>query len=325
MLRVPVVQMAAPLKGQKPTAGTNPIGSLRNMAECLDQVPGHQIVGGAVRELIDVALDQDTSLVDRICAALGSDRKVSEIVSDEMISGLRTEISKCFTANGHPLPQLPASNVASYTGLQGRLLDSWSSWASDPAHCAASWLRLGAPPGVSVDFELNGLLEPVGPENALSVEELSADYDSFANYSGVESDPLAVAIIDGHVAKGRFKEFDNLDDLKKFVGGDPIPNKFACIRKSRPDGSTKRRIIMDSKQSRVTEASRKQFRQVLPRQTDLITDILGLQAGCFAAESVELFVQDAEDAYWQVPLNPRERKNYCCILRMPDGKIRYVV
>ena len=82
---------------------------------------------------------------------------------------------------------------------------------------------------------------------------------------------------------------------------------------------------MDSKRSRVTEASRKQFRQVLPRQTDLLTDVLGLQAGCFTAESVDIFVQDAEDAYWQVPLNPRERKYYCCLLRMLGGKNCYLV
>ena len=82
---------------------------------------------------------------------------------------------------------------------------------------------------------------------------------------------------------------------------------------------------MDSKRSRVTEASRKQYRRVLPRQTDLLTDVLGLQAGCFTAESVDIFVQDAEDAYCQVPLNPRECKFYCCILRMPDGRTRYLV
>ena len=82
---------------------------------------------------------------------------------------------------------------------------------------------------------------------------------------------------------------------------------------------------MDSEKSRVTDASRKTYRQVLPRQTDLLNDILVLQSNCMTAEEVELFVQDAEDAYWQVPLDPRERKYYCAILRMPDGSVRYLV
>ena len=50
-----------------------------------------------------------------------------------------------------------------------------------------------------------------------------------------------------------------------------------------------------------------------------------LQFNCMTAEEVELFVQDAEDAYWQIPLDPRERKYYCTILRMHDGSVRYLV
>ena len=89
---------------------------------------------------------------------------------------------------------------------------------------------------------------------------------------------------------------DSHEAQSQFVNGIPIANKFACITKLRADGTVKRRIIMDSKRSRVTEASRKMYRQVLPRQTDLLSDVLVLQAGCMNAEEVELFVQDAKDA-----------------------------
>ena len=84
---------------------------------------------------------------------------------------------------------------------------------------------------------MGGLLDSVGPEEPLGVDELSTDLESFHNYSGVETDPHAVAIIDGHVKLGRLNELANLDDLSKLVGGYPVPNKFACIQKVRPDGS----------------------------------------------------------------------------------------
>ena len=193
---------------------------------------------------------------------------MSEVVPESTIQRLRQVITSLLTTNGHPPPALPRDNVAHLTQLQGGLLHSWSEWANDPAHTAASWLWQGAPAGISVDFRLEGLLEPVGPELALDVQELATDHESFHNYAGVETDPEAMAIIDSHVALGRLKEFGSHEAQSRFVDGHPVPNKFACITKLKPDGSVKRRIIMDSKKSRVTDASRKTYRQVLPRQTE---------------------------------------------------------
>ena len=125
------------------------------------------------------------------------------------------------------------------------------------------------------------------------MQKLATDHEVLHNYAGVESDPEAMAIIDGHVALGRLKEFGSHEAQSRFVDGHPVPNKFACITKLKPDGS-----------ATVTDASRKMYPQVLPRQTDLVNDILVLQSNCMTAEEVELFVQDAEDAYWQIPLDP---------------------
>ena len=35
-------------------------------------------------------------------------------------------------------------------------------------------------------------------------------------------------------------------------------------------------------------------------------------------------VLDAEDAFWQIPLHPAERRFYCTLLRMPNGGTRYL-
>ena len=80
---------------------------------------------------------------------------------------------------------------------------------------------------------------------------------------------------------------------------------------------------MDAKRSMVTAASRKQFRAVLPRVTDLMSDIVELRDQCQQAETVMLVVCDAEDAFWQVPLHPAERRFFCGIVRRSDGTLRY--
>ena len=76
-------------------------------------------------------------------------------------------------------------------------------------------------------------------------------------------------------------------------GGEPIYSKFACILKSKADGTIKRRIISDSKQSSVTDASRKMYKAVPPRATDLVTDMRSMLALSDSHTDVEVFICDA--------------------------------
>ena len=82
---------------------------------------------------------------------------------------------------------------------------------------------------------------------------------------------------------------------------------------------------MDSKRSGVTDASKKQFRAVLPRQTDLMSDTLELLAQAQQAEAVFYMVLDAVDAYWQLLLHPNERRFFCAVLRRPGKQPTYLV
>ena len=208
--------------------------------------------------------------------------------------------------------------------IRANLLHAWSGWAHDPASHAAAWLIEGSPAGITVDFQLDGVLEQVEPQTPLDCDTLSVDADTFSNYSGVEDDPEALSVIDGYIQKGWVLEYSSLDELRRNVQGEPVLNKFACIKKIKPDGTTKRRIIMDSKRSSVTDASKKMYKAVLPRATDLIHDSLSLIASAATADDVEILVSDAEDAFWQVPLHSSERRFYCSLLRRLDGSTSYL-
>ena len=123
------------------------------------------------------------------------------------------------------------------SGIQGDLLAAWSGWAHDPAAHCASWLHEGSPAGITVDFQLDGVLDRVDDEPPLGVDQLITDPASLTNYSGVESDPEALAIIEQYISRGWLQSFDSLSELSKAVGGEPVLNKFACISKTRLDGS----------------------------------------------------------------------------------------
>ena len=94
--------------------------------------------------------------------------------------------------------------------------------------------------------------------------------------------------------------------LLRTWANDQCSASLHAYKKDRPDGSTKRRMIMDSKASMVTAASRKMYRAVLPGLTDMISDLLSLIASESPSEVIWQMVLDAEDDYWQVPLHTSE-------------------
>ena len=78
------------------------------------------------------------------------------------------------------------SPPAPQDAIQGHLLHKWSALARDPAAHCAHWISKGAPAGITVDFQLDGVLMPVVGEDPLEVDQLHSDPDVHINYRGVE-------------------------------------------------------------------------------------------------------------------------------------------
>ena len=91
-----------------------------------------------------------------------------------------------------------------------------------------------------------------------------------------------------------------------------------CIRDSIvkiKNGKTKKRVILDCKQSGVSRKTKRRYKVSLPKITDVVRDILVLLASRCQDEGIELFILDFSDAFWNVPLSPAERKWFA-------GKVR---
>ena len=71
---------------------------------------------------------------------------------------------------------------------------------------------------------------------------------------------------------------------------------------------SKTRIILDAKESNVTSATLRRFRSILLRVMDAVSDALHLTSQCKKGECVEQLIADVSDAFWLVPLEPRERR-----------------
>ncbi|CAE8627265.1 unnamed protein product [Polarella glacialis] len=84
-----------------------------------------------------------------------------------------------------------------------------------------------------------------------------------------------------------------------------------------PSGSkrVKRRIILDSKESRVKLATTVPYKCTLPRVFDVVNGALEMMADAVDGEDIELMVADVSDAFWLVPLAHSERRFFCARLR----------
>ena len=76
--------------------------------------------------------------------------------------------------------------------------------------------------GIRVTPKPCGIFPEIQGEEPESAESLHTDLGSFANYTGVEEDGTAEAEVKAHLGKGHLKAFRSFDELRAFLGEDPI-------------------------------------------------------------------------------------------------------
>ena len=160
-----------------------------------------------------------------------------------------------------------------------------------------------------IPSRIRGVFPPVEDQSLPSdqVAVIASADGSHVNYSSAESDSGTVqAILDGMVDKGWALKFDSSDDLRRhYRGSDFTVNKLALISKVKSDGTTKHRIVWDLSESGVNSFVHQGQRVVLPRVSDVITDMFALASVSPDPQRPDLYVIsfDISDAFHQMPLS----------------------
>ena len=148
--------------------------------------------------------------------------------------------------------------------------------------------------------------------------------DFVTNYSGVEENDEAASLIKDYADKDYLATFNSLEEVRKYVGGDPVVSKLGVVVKwvwnpTMHEWKKKVRIILDNKESGVTAKAERTHRSTLPRASNAIKGILGLMEPSEWEvgddEEVELFIADVSDAFWLVPLHMSERRFFVARFR----------
>ena len=125
-----------------------------------------------------------------------------------------------------------------------------------------------------------------------------------------DADDLAAEKIDYLLEKGFARAFDSLRQLRRHLRQRPVVPDLIVITKTTAEG-VKQRIIIDLKRSGVSRSSFEFERVMLPWALDLVWDILD---SLVDADTDEIegepthIILDFMDAFFQVPIRPRERR-----------------
>lgn len=107
-----------------------------------------------------------------------------------------------------------------------------------------------------------------------------------------------------HLKAGHLRAFDSVDQLTSFLDDAlPVLSKIGIITKERL-GKVKKRIILDTKASFIKQCSAKHQRVLLPRILDAVLQAIRRYSTCTDQQSMEWFVLDFTEAFWQIPLAP---------------------
>ena len=128
---------------------------------------------------------------------------------------------------------------------------------------------------------------------------MQTDFDTFAYYDGIEEDSDVADALKRYGGAGHFKCCNSLAKTEKYLGAKPVLTKLGCVKKTRVNptigaSSTKTRLTVDSKQSRVTAAS---------KRTNTVKGLLGLlkgpeyAPGRLEGADIELLLADVSDAF----------------------------
>jgi len=295
----------------KETENLAALGGLRDAHKAVQKLPAAAKVGKELHTRIAELLVSNPQWVTRTIDVIGKDESAIGII-DEPVRAVRTLLCDFLGCKNDQA----ISNEKCSTSIRAHLLEAWRALACDPDDQVFLWLTEGTPAGIRVHPVDRGIFPSVDAADEWeNGEDLVTPDEEFTNYSGIDEDEFVWDEIEKFENKGYVTVVDSLDAARHALGSeDPVFSKLGLIVKER-DGKVKKRLIVDSKQSRVKHASLKAERIVLPRVRDVINAALFLLSLCTACQTLSFFVLDFTEAFWQLPLAPVERRFFVARFR----------
>eukprot|EP00971_Amphidinium_carterae_P337129 6473810-Amphidinium_carterae.1 len=231
-----------------------------------------------------------------------------------------------------PITHLPrAEGIDSALDLD--LLAAWAKACDDPDTAVLKWFQEGAPLGMARPLDSCGIFPAVQQDEPAHSSDLFFDSDSgWLNYKGVDYNSVVEKQLRDMVNAGYLKRFDAFEEMRTYVGNDPIVSKFALMEKAirLPSGelSIKHRMILDMRRSGANALAAQNQRILLPFPRDVVLDAISIHAAATRdgeAGGIEALILDIKDAFYQIPIHPSERRYTTAAHIDSNGKQHFYV
>eukprot|EP00434_Breviolum_minutum_P040624 symbB.v1.2.036105.t1/scaffold5010.1/size60825/7 len=186
-------------------------------------------------------------------------------------------------------------NFAFKSPLDADLWDAWGRETRDPDDALPGFIRRGAPLGMELDIPSSNGIFPAVDDTGDETGEPETEFEAIKgllNYKSVQEQPEEAKLeIDRNIAKG-FVVRMTWDEVERRFGKGTC-SRMALLLKEKPDGTTKRRIILDMRRSGGNSRAKVRERIILPRLGDVVDMVKNLKS-----RESELFEQLQQPAEW---------------------------
>ncbi|CAK0883204.1 unnamed protein product, partial [Prorocentrum cordatum] len=301
-------------RAAREAANNAALGGLRDPNRAVARSVGLRRTGARVRKVLDEVLDRSSfkESVVSVIDQMGTDQ--CNGFSQEAVEFTQEALRK----------ELGASRSDPGTVFDHQLWKSLLDAAGDPETEVPGWLRHGCPTGIGEsEVRTCGIFPPVDHasaaiEKARQFAALRAAqewrHDLHKNYASFYTDggALAEQEVQRIEQRGYIEIIRDWDEVRS-RSPDATASKVALLVKTREDGSTKARIIIDLLRSGVNGGVALPERVVLPRLSDLTAAVLDLMEVDVRADWhpdedwYELCTVDFEDAFHTLSLRAADR------------------
>ena len=292
------------------------IGGLRHLRDTMRRLSIVDGVGAQIYIALKKWLESKPDFIERALQKIGV-KDCTEIDRDICVEA--EAVIRALLEPQAPGFVAPIATEASPVNLP--LLALWCYVSKDPDDQPAKWIAEGAPAGLRHPVIDRGVFPTYAEDEDVpdgDPEDLFTSFAEFSNYAGVDEDPDAIKEMARLLRKKYVLKFASIEEAAKYLGESPVLSKIGVIKKERA-GKVKSRVVVDTKQSRVTKATKRFERSLLPRSLDVVHDVLDLMATAkklgISLELLEFLIADFKDAFFILPNKRSERKWFVVMFR----------
>ena len=323
---IPEANIRSSKKQKKGEEDWNCLGGMRNPKSAVERMHLLKETGIKMRKAWHDMVMRYPKVME-VAMNYGSENAKFE---EELVQIWREQLLKLFgvkepTNDGVVLKK----NTCFVSPLKEMLWNGWGRMARDPDTELVNFIRDGAPLGMAAEIPSSqGIFPKVAEDEEGSERDDGMEFDivkGMLNYKSVTEQPEEAKIEIERNIKGFVIRMSWEEAARRFGAG--TCSKLALILKEKPDGTTKRRLILDMKRSGGNDRAYIPERIVLPRLADVVSMLRDLNTkkpqlakniassgvphgeAKEQADETEFILVDLADAFCHFAVDGRELKH----------------